>query len=169
MSIHGYTDDEYNVGDNNITPISKLDVSNPLHLHPNDSATLTVVSVKLKRIENYQVWSCAMLLALEGKNKIGFIDETCKRRNFLRSQTPTSFPKPYNVTRPNDNENIRTVEGSNLVCENCGFNGHTIDRCFKIIGYTAGFEKNKGGQNFKGKSVSNNVVGYGSSSGFSDE
>ncbi|GKC94066.1 ribonuclease H-like domain-containing protein [Tanacetum coccineum] len=65
----------------NSTLISKLDVSDPLHLHPNDSTALTVVSIKLKVIENYQVWSCAMLLALEGKNKIGFIDGSCKRSN----------------------------------------------------------------------------------------
>nr|GEW46726.1 ribonuclease H-like domain-containing protein [Tanacetum cinerariifolium] len=32
-------------------------------------------------IENYQVWSCAMLLALEGKNKTGFIDGSCRRSN----------------------------------------------------------------------------------------
>ncbi|GKF25879.1 ribonuclease H-like domain-containing protein [Tanacetum coccineum] len=63
------------------TFISKLDISDPVHLHPNDTTTLTVVSIKLKETENYQVWSCAMLLDLEGKNKIGFIDETCKRSN----------------------------------------------------------------------------------------
>ncbi|GJT67854.1 ribonuclease H-like domain-containing protein [Tanacetum coccineum] len=37
--------------------------------------------VTLIRTENYQVWSCPMLLALEGKNKIGFIDGSCKRSN----------------------------------------------------------------------------------------
>ncbi|GKB43529.1 ribonuclease H-like domain-containing protein [Tanacetum coccineum] len=58
-----------------VTLISKLDISNPLHLHPNDTTALTVVSIKLKGTKNYQVWSCAMLLALEGKNKIGFIDD----------------------------------------------------------------------------------------------
>ncbi|GJV50332.1 ribonuclease H-like domain-containing protein [Tanacetum coccineum] len=62
--------------------ISKLDISDPLHLHPNDTTGLTVVSIKLKGTKNYQVWSCAMLLALEGKNKIGFIDDgSCKRSN----------------------------------------------------------------------------------------
>ncbi|GJU24701.1 ribonuclease H-like domain-containing protein [Tanacetum coccineum] len=81
MHVHGYTNDEYDVGDNNVTLISKLDVSSPLHLHPNGYVALTVVSVKLKGIENYQVWSYAMLLALEGKNKIGFIDGVCKRSN----------------------------------------------------------------------------------------
>ncbi|GJZ89261.1 putative RNA-directed DNA polymerase [Tanacetum coccineum] len=62
-----------------VTLISKLDVSNPLHLHSNDSAVLTVVSVKLKGTENYQVWANAMLLSLKGKNKIGFIDGTCRK------------------------------------------------------------------------------------------
>ncbi|GJV09231.1 putative RNA-directed DNA polymerase [Tanacetum coccineum] len=85
MSVHGYTDgeyeNEYGFDTDNVTLISKLDISNPLHLHPNDSATLTVVSVKLKGTENYQVWSCAMLLALEGKNKTGFIDDSCRRSN----------------------------------------------------------------------------------------
>ncbi|GKC33623.1 ribonuclease H-like domain-containing protein [Tanacetum coccineum] len=37
--------------------------------------------VTLIRTENYQVWSCVMLLALEGKNKTGLIDGTCKRSN----------------------------------------------------------------------------------------
>ncbi|GJW51394.1 hypothetical protein Tco_0092745, partial [Tanacetum coccineum] len=64
-----------------VTRISKLDISDPLHLHPNDTTALTVVSIKLKGTENYQVWSCAMLLALEGNNKIGFIDGSCKRSN----------------------------------------------------------------------------------------
>ncbi|GKA00527.1 ribonuclease H-like domain-containing protein [Tanacetum coccineum] len=83
MSLHGYSNGEYDAGDeNNVTLISKLDVSHPLHLHPNDSVALTVVSVKLKGTENYQVWSCVMLLALEGKNKTGFIDG----RFFLMSE-----------------------------------------------------------------------------------
>ncbi|GJV55829.1 kinase-like domain-containing protein [Tanacetum coccineum] len=64
-----------------ITLISKLDISDLLHLYPNDSTALTVVSKKLKGTKNYQVWSCAMLLALEGKNKTGFIDGSCKISN----------------------------------------------------------------------------------------
>ncbi|GJV91654.1 ribonuclease H-like domain-containing protein [Tanacetum coccineum] len=50
-------------------------------LHPNDSTALTVVSTKLKGTENYLVWPCPTLLALEGKNKIAFIDGSCKRSN----------------------------------------------------------------------------------------
>ncbi|GJV69328.1 ribonuclease H-like domain-containing protein [Tanacetum coccineum] len=61
-------------------------------------------------------------------------------------------------------------EGSALVCENCGVNGYSIDKCFKIIGYHANFGKKKSSQNFKGKNVANNnSIGTSSSSGFTDE
>ncbi|XP_035838300.1 uncharacterized protein LOC118485896 [Helianthus annuus] len=45
------------------TLISKLDIGDPLYLHPSDSSALTIVSVKLK----------------EAKNKFGFIDGKCER------------------------------------------------------------------------------------------
>nr|GEZ26454.1 reverse transcriptase domain-containing protein [Tanacetum cinerariifolium] len=62
---------------------------------------------------------------------------------------------------------VGNVEGSRLVCENYGFNGHTVDRCFKIIGYPADFGKKKYNQSFKGNNISNNnFVGSSSSSGF---
>nr|GEW04846.1 ribonuclease H-like domain-containing protein [Tanacetum cinerariifolium] len=73
--------DDYIKDPDHVTLISKLDISDPLHLHPNDTTALTVVSIKLKVTKNYQVWSCAMLLALEGKNKTGFINGTYKRSN----------------------------------------------------------------------------------------
>ncbi|GJZ69645.1 ribonuclease H-like domain-containing protein [Tanacetum coccineum] len=142
MSLHGYSDDGYvyDSDNDNVTRISRLDVSHPLHLHPNDSAALTVVSIKLKGTENYQVWSCAMLLALEGKNKTGFIDGTCRRSNTdevlgrqweirnsnQRPQSSGNTTRPSNVTRPSTG-NRRSGGGSQLVCENYGFNGHTID------------------------------------------
>ncbi|GKD92413.1 ribonuclease H-like domain-containing protein, partial [Tanacetum coccineum] len=87
MSLHNsehnspYNYDHDDAIYDSVTRISKLDISDPLHLHPNDTTALTVVSIKLKGTENYQVWSCAMLLALERKNKIGFIDGSCKRSN----------------------------------------------------------------------------------------
>nr|GFA09431.1 ribonuclease H-like domain-containing protein [Tanacetum cinerariifolium] len=89
--------------------------------------------------------------------------------NFQRSQVSNNFQRPSSNVRPNDNGSSRTAEGSNLICENCDFNGHTIDRCFKIIGYPLDFGKKKVVQNFKGKNVSNNAVRTSSSSGFSDE
>ncbi|KAJ0890594.1 putative retrotransposon Copia-like protein [Helianthus annuus] len=59
------------------TLVSKLDASDPLYLHPSDSSNLTIVSIKLKGSENYTIWSNAMQLALQVKNKWGFIDKSC--------------------------------------------------------------------------------------------
>ncbi|KAJ0427481.1 putative transcription factor interactor and regulator CCHC(Zn) family [Helianthus annuus] len=59
------------------TLIGKLDIGDPLYLHPSDSSALTIVNIKLKGTENYSVWSSAMKLALEAKNKYGFIDGKC--------------------------------------------------------------------------------------------
>ncbi|GJV84095.1 ribonuclease H-like domain-containing protein [Tanacetum coccineum] len=169
-----------------VTRISKLDISDPLHLHPNDTTALTVGSIKLKETENYQVWSCAMILALKGKNKIGFIDGSCKRSNTydvletlpdVRSAYATiSSEESHRVVvgsivgEGSGLNNDRPSGGSGLVCENYGFNGHTIDRCFKIIGYPGDFGKKKYGQNVKKQGVTNNnYVGKSSSSGFTDE
>ncbi|KAJ0920809.1 putative transcription factor interactor and regulator CCHC(Zn) family [Helianthus annuus] len=59
--------------------ISKLDIGDPLYLHPSDSSALTIVNLKLKGTENYSVWSSAMKLALEAKNKFGFINGKCEK------------------------------------------------------------------------------------------
>ncbi|GJU79874.1 ribonuclease H-like domain-containing protein [Tanacetum coccineum] len=248
MSLHGYSDGEYDyVSDvDNVTLISTLDGSHPLHLHPNDYVALTVVSVKLKGTENYQVYLNALwkqfdalielprctchaaddfkkhnqlmklmqflmglddtymqirsfilsienlpdvrsayaIISSEESHRIatGSVSGTSQRSqtsafninalnrgNFQRSQTSTSFSRPSNNDRPNDNGNRRTARGSNLVCENYGFNGHTIEKCFKIIRYPADLRKRKVGSNLKGKNVSNYVVGSSSSNGFSNE
>ncbi|GJT47164.1 ribonuclease H-like domain-containing protein [Tanacetum coccineum] len=281
MSVHGDIDNEFvnDFVDDLVTLISRLDISNPLHLHPNDSTALTVVSIKLKGTKNYQVWSCAMLFASEGKNKIGFIDGSCRRSNNDEEELKETYDKvdgsntfglhhkihtlrqngssiaeyyhrlnaPWkqfdamielhrctchaadhfkkhnqlmklmqflmglddsymqirssilfretlpdvrsayatisseeshrvdsgsiesefnNGPRPNTVNNNKQGGGSSLVCEHCGFNGHSIDRCFKLIGYPADFGKKKSGQIFKNKNVSNNNdVGSSSSSG----
>nr|GEU64065.1 ribonuclease H-like domain-containing protein [Tanacetum cinerariifolium] len=181
-----------------------MDDSHPLHLHPNDSYTLIVVSIKLKATENYNVWSCAMLLALKGRNKIGFIDNTCIRSNIdevlgartsqrswsfvfnssvnnrgntQTSQTFGNTSRPNNVTRPNNNENRRGVGGSTLVCEHCGFNGYTVGRCSKLIGYPADVGKknnssnnNQNTQSFNRRFMNSyNSVGSNFTSSFFDE
>ncbi|KAJ0754023.1 putative RNA-directed DNA polymerase [Helianthus annuus] len=63
----------------NETLVSKLDASDPLYLHASDSSNLTIVNIKLKGSENYTIWSSAMKLALQVKNKIGFIDGSCTK------------------------------------------------------------------------------------------
>ncbi|GKF48285.1 hypothetical protein Tco_0141536, partial [Tanacetum coccineum] len=106
-----------------------------------------------------------------------FMSNRPARNNFQRNQNsnsnnfrPNSINfRPNNSTtgfRPNNPNPVRLNMPYNaeLVCENCGYNGHTIDRCFKIIGYPADFGKKKGCQNGKGKNVAYNSVGSSSGS-----
>ncbi|GJY52425.1 putative RNA-directed DNA polymerase [Tanacetum coccineum] len=75
------------------------------------------------------------------------------------------------VARQTDNNNNRNRNWSNngnnanrgnydsLLCKNCGLKGHTIDRCFELIGYPPGFKRNpnlKPANSFN-NSKSNNV------------
>ncbi|XP_071689133.1 uncharacterized protein [Rutidosis leptorrhynchoides] len=60
-----------------ITRVSGLDFGDPLYLHPSDTSTTALVSLNLKGTENYSVWSRSMILALQTKNKVGFVDGTC--------------------------------------------------------------------------------------------
>lgn len=59
--------------------IAKLDFGDPLYLHPSDTSGVSILNMKLSGTENYKVWSCAMILALETKNKLGFVDGTTVR------------------------------------------------------------------------------------------
>ncbi|GJZ53230.1 ribonuclease H-like domain-containing protein [Tanacetum coccineum] len=58
---------------------SKLIYGDEFYLHPNDSSITNFINIKLKGTKNYNVWSCAMTLALQTKKKIGFIDGKCKK------------------------------------------------------------------------------------------
>ncbi|XP_071719576.1 uncharacterized protein [Rutidosis leptorrhynchoides] len=61
------------------TQISKLDFGDPLFLHLSDINSTPLINIKLKGTKNYKSWACAMELALQTKNKMGFINETVKR------------------------------------------------------------------------------------------
>nr|GEV45954.1 retrotransposon protein, putative, unclassified [Tanacetum cinerariifolium] len=92
-----------------------------------------------------------------------FVSNVPIKNTFQRNQTSNNGPRTNNV-------NNNKQGGSGLVCEHYDFNGHTIDRCFKLIGYPADFGKKKSRQNFKNRNVSNNnTVGSSSSSGFTNE
>ncbi|XP_073020908.1 uncharacterized protein [Primulina eburnea] len=53
--------------------------SDPLYLHPSDSPGVPLVQDPLVGSENYNVWSRAMLISLQAKNKLGFINGSCSR------------------------------------------------------------------------------------------
>nr|GFB26929.1 ribonuclease H-like domain-containing protein [Tanacetum cinerariifolium] len=157
MFVHGYTNDEYQAEDQPIL-ISKLDMSCPLHLHPNDSAAFTIVSIKLKDSGTGDV-----LPNIRNGYAIIFSEESHRVLSSSSSGFGTS-QRPSNVTRPSASGNRRPPNGSPLVCENYRFNGYTIDRCFKIVGYPHDFEKktgsnnNQNGQNFNRIFVNNNSI-----------
>lgn len=58
------------------TKLNDLDFGNPLYLHPSDTSNASIINLKLKGTENYNIWANAMELALQVKNKLGFIDGT---------------------------------------------------------------------------------------------
>ncbi|GJR99898.1 ribonuclease H-like domain-containing protein [Tanacetum coccineum] len=61
-----------------------------------------------------------------------------------------------NKRRPNNNNNFPKNRGPNLnlTCTNCNKPGHTVDRCYELIGYPAGYVK----RNFNAKpTMSNNA------------
>ncbi|GJV96763.1 ribonuclease H-like domain-containing protein [Tanacetum coccineum] len=65
--------------------ISNLDLGNPLHLQTSDFNSNTIISVKLTGTENYRVWAAAMKLAINTRNKTGFLDGTCLKSTYANS------------------------------------------------------------------------------------
>ncbi|XP_071699849.1 uncharacterized protein [Rutidosis leptorrhynchoides] len=57
------------------TKIISMEFNGPLYLHLSDISGASLIIQKLKGTENYNVWSCAIKLALQTKYKVGFIDE----------------------------------------------------------------------------------------------
>ncbi|GJV21726.1 ribonuclease H-like domain-containing protein [Tanacetum coccineum] len=63
------------------------------------------------------------------------------RGNAQRLQISGNFSRPSNLTGSNNSGNRMPSSHPTLVCEHCGFKSHTIDRCFKLIGYPAALKK----------------------------
>ncbi|KAJ9554960.1 hypothetical protein OSB04_009574 [Centaurea solstitialis] len=57
---------------------SKVDSSSPYHIHPSDHPGLILISKTLNG-DNYSGWKRAMSLALNSKNKLGFVDGSFKQ------------------------------------------------------------------------------------------
>lgn len=60
-----------------------IDFSHPLYLHPSNTLAALLVSHQLLEVENYNVWSRSMKIALLVKNKLGFMDDTCSKESLL--------------------------------------------------------------------------------------
>ncbi|GJU96455.1 hypothetical protein Tco_1321211 [Tanacetum coccineum] len=199
MSVHNSDNGNYYTEDP-VTLISKLDMSDPLHLHHNDSTALTVVSIKLKGTENYQELFLGQIFSKWAKDVWEELKETYDKVDgsimfglhhqihtlkqngsliaefyhklnalwkhiwmlcfILSREVLPDVRSAYATISSEESHRVASGSvagwGSTLVCENYGFNGHSIERCFQIIGYPTDFGKKKARHNFKGKNVSNN-------------
>lgn len=59
----------------------EVNPNHPLYLHPSDNPAMNPISTKLTGLENYAIWSRAMIVTLRGKNKISFIDGSFDKSN----------------------------------------------------------------------------------------
>ncbi|GJY62486.1 ribonuclease H-like domain-containing protein [Tanacetum coccineum] len=125
--------------------------------------------MKLSGIENYRVWTAAMKLAINTRNKTGFIDGTCVKSAYANNNAVEVWADLKETYDKLDGSII-----SNLLQKIHGFKQgeltvseyyhklnslwrefdimtklpkkvrHTIDRCFGLIGYPPGYNKNPG-------------------------
>ena len=69
--------------------------------------------------------------------------------NFTSNDTHALLAKHY--TQPNQNKQSKFIKDklkkSSLHCTHCGYNGHTIDKCFQLHGYPPGWTGPKGKRN----------------------
>ncbi|GKD25099.1 ribonuclease H-like domain-containing protein, partial [Tanacetum coccineum] len=166
---------------NNIDLISSLDAGNPLHLQTNDNSSSALVNVKLTGCENYRVWATAMKIALQARNKMGFVDGTCVKSAYVTSVPLSNQWKRSNVVvlswllslddvyQPIKSSLLTQPELPDvkdafvIICKeesHKGLGSTSGVQKPQIIGYPTGFKKNSNG-NFcnnsnKGFSNSNN-------------
>nr|GEV43230.1 hypothetical protein [Tanacetum cinerariifolium] len=123
--------------------------------------------------ESHRVMYSSMAGTSQRSQTSAFPSNVSNRTNFQRGQTSNNNFRPNNannaVPRHNNSNVNMKISSSGLVYNECGYNGHTSDRCFKIIGYPVDFGKKKNGQNFNKKINSNNTIGSNTSSGFTDD
>nr|GMC60723.1 uncharacterized protein LOC109171934 [Ipomoea batatas] len=90
------------------------DQTDPLHLHPNESPVLQLVTAQLEGRSNYHPWARAMEMALRSKNKMVLVDGTmvvpsrADPKYFYWDQCNTMTPQevsPTNLVLPSKGMN----------------------------------------------------------------
>nr|GFA01548.1 ribonuclease H-like domain-containing protein [Tanacetum cinerariifolium] len=61
-------------GSRSVVTVNGLDADNPLHVQNYDNSNSVIIPFKLLGIENYKIWSGAVKLTLQDRNKYGFVD-----------------------------------------------------------------------------------------------
>ncbi|KAH0664879.1 hypothetical protein KY285_026085 [Solanum tuberosum] len=62
--------------------VELIDYHHPLYLSASDGPGSLPAGIQLVRRENYMLWTRAMKIALIGKNKLGFVDESIARSTY---------------------------------------------------------------------------------------
>ncbi|XP_070057544.1 uncharacterized protein [Nicotiana tomentosiformis] len=60
----------------------KIDHTHPLYVHPSDTPGSILIPVKLIGYENYGLWRRSMRIALQAKQKLGFMTGTFRKDQF---------------------------------------------------------------------------------------
>ncbi|XP_049354602.1 uncharacterized protein LOC125819126 [Solanum verrucosum] len=60
----------------------KLSHNHPLFLHTIDNSGVLFSSIQLTGADNFFIWSRALKIAILGRNKLGFIDGSCKKEAY---------------------------------------------------------------------------------------
>lgn len=83
------------------------------------------------------------------------------QRNIMPIHNASTFQVSVHASvspQINSTQSNFPLKQSRPVCSHCGYNGHTVDTCYKIHGYPASF-KHKVKQKFEKQSSSNKNVG----------
>ena len=57
----------------------QINFDDPLYIHPSDNAVTSIITIKLTGNENFRLWRSSISKALKARNKLGFVDGTCKK------------------------------------------------------------------------------------------
>nr|GEW89415.1 putative reverse transcriptase domain-containing protein [Tanacetum cinerariifolium] len=68
-----------------VDSINNLDVGNPLHVQNSNNSNYVIIPFKLLGTENYRIWFGTVKLALQARNKYGFIDGSCLKESYATS------------------------------------------------------------------------------------
>ncbi|GJV08190.1 ribonuclease H-like domain-containing protein [Tanacetum coccineum] len=137
--------------------INNLDTGLPLYLQSNDNSSLAIINVKLVGAENYKIvvlsqqWEICNAIVYVGQVYSEIASEFLMGLNDvyqpIRSTILAKDPLPniknafYVVSRE---ESHKGLHPGGLISLNLLLLliGHTVDRCYELIGYLAGFKRN---------------------------
>ncbi|KAG8377807.1 hypothetical protein BUALT_Bualt08G0072000 [Buddleja alternifolia] len=146
---------------------NKSDSGDAYSLHHSDHPGMVLVSKPLEG-DNYSTWRRAMVISLNAKSKLGFVDGT------LKAPSATTKPEDYTIEAAamviQKNEPVALavrhksgsysrLNSSNrkpLHCSHCNRDNHVRETCWKLNGYPPGHPKHASAKNTQSKHNNNN-------------